>query len=293
MKAPEELADEAYPKNRIEKASEQDLIEELQKRGQRVILEKRVGEGEVSIPEVADKDRFKFAVASDFHLASRYQQLGALRRFYSYSKKSKAQFVLCPGDLVEGSHKMHRDAAFYQFVHGADAQAEYATKVIPDVGLKTWAVSGNHDMSHFNDSGSNIVKRVAAERDDIEHAGDYGALIHMGPLSFYLWHPRGGTAYAKSYKSQKFIDELQPESRPHVLFAGHFHQANHTPQYGGVEAFLVPCFQSLTPYIKTLGKSPTVGGLILEVGLNDNGQLHRIRTEWVLTPASEWKRDDY
>lgn len=284
--------EEVFSPVRIEigKFSDAALAEELQRRNFRVNLEKKTGEGEVTIPEVRDKDILKFAIASDWHLCSRFQQLTHLRTFYKYAKKQKCKFVLMPGDMVEGSHKMHRDAAFYQFVHGADAQIDYAIQHAPD-DLKTYAINGNHDYSHFNDAGVNVVKRVSERRQDIEFIGDLGATVHLGPLSAYLWHPMGGASYARSYKIQKWVEQRPPDNRPDLVFGGHIHVTAHVPNYAGVEAFLVGCFQAQTPFINRLALTPNVGGLILEVATNEDGKVHRIRTEWVHFP--EWIRDDY
>lgn len=278
----------------IGKMTDQDLAAELQRSGNIVRLEKQVGGGESSIPEVADKHTFKFAVASDAHLGARNQQLTLLRRFYKYAKKQKCKFVLNPGDFVEGSHKMHRDAAFGMHVHGADAQVDYVVEHYPD-DLPTYGITGNHDLSHYNDGGVNVLRAISEYREDITHVGDNGAMLHMSELDVYLWHPKGGTAYARSYKPQRFIDELHPDSRPDILLTGHFHVPNHTPGQGGVEAFMCPCFKAIFGdlYIKSLGKSPVVGGLILDVGLNDAGKIQRIKTEWLISEPDKWIRDDY
>lgn len=286
----DDLIEEATAPTNVTKLSDQELAAELQRRGNRVLIEKKTGEGEVVIPEVKDKDVFTFAVASDWHLCSRFQQLTHLRSFYRYAKKRKAAFMLMPGDIVEGSHKMHRDAAFYQFVHGADAQIDYAIKHAPD-DLKTYCINGNHDYSHFNDAGVSVGKRVAAARDNIEFIGDLGASVHLGPLTAYLWHPMGGASYARSYKIQKWVEQRPPEHRPDLLFGGHIHILGHVPNYSGVEAFLVGCFQAQTPFINRLALTPNVGGLILEVATNDKGRIHRIRTEWV--HFNDWIVDDY
>lgn len=274
----------------VKKASEEELAAEFQRRGFRVNIEKKTGEGQVVIPEVRDADTLRFAVASDWHLCSRFQQLTHLRSFYKHARKRKCKFVLMPGDIVEGSHKMHRDAAFYQFVHGADAQIDYAIANAPD-DLKTYAINGNHDYSHFNDAGVNVAKRVSERRDDIEFIGDLGATVHLGPISAYLWHPMGGGGYARSYKLQNWVRDRPLGHRPELLFSGHVHTLCHIPAYGGVEAFQVGCFQAQTPFINRLALTPSVGGLIIDIGLNDEGKIGRIQTEWV--HFDDWIVDDY
>jgi len=76
------------------------------------------------------------------------------------------------------------------------------------------------------------------------------------------------------------VEQLAPEVKPHMLFVGHWHVQCHVPAYRNVEAFSMGCFQSQTPFLTRLGLSPNMGGLIVEIRVNETGLLG-ITTEWI------------
>lgn len=278
------VAEVAVPKG-IGQLTDSDLVEELQARGHRVELSPPAGEGKIRIEQtISETHTSVFAVVSDTHLGSRHQQLTYLHDFYGYAKDRGASFVLHSGDLVDGPTQMHLDIIYEQFVHGYDAQVDYAQSAYPDVGLTTYAIMGNHDQSFLKNAGGNPVAELARRRPDIVHVGDLGAMVEVEGMTAYLWHPPGGNAYARSYKLQKFIEQYERGSKPNFVFAGHFHTSGHLPNYQNVSAFNVPCFQAQTPFIRRLGLNPDVGGVVIEVGWEE--------VDGVLMPArhkTDWK----
>ena len=92
-------------------------------------------------------------------------------------------------------------------------------------------------------------------------------------------HPSGGPSYARSYKLQKFTEQMPPDAKPHILFVGHYHLACHLPGYRNVEAFLVPCFESQTAYLRAKQLAPVIGGLLVEVEYDRKG-LVALTTKW-------------
>lgn len=274
------------------KLKDQELVEELQKRGHRVLLEQQADiDKQTTVPEVIDKSVFRLAVASDWHLGSRYQQLGHLRAFLQTAEQHRVDFILCPGDVLSGTPRLYRGKIYEDYVHGADAQMEYALNVIPEVEPPIYLISGNHDYSFYSESGINVVHTMCEQRDGWVHAGDLGTELNMGPLKMYVWHPDGGVAYARTYRLQKWIQERPPEHRPHIVIGGHFHVGAYLSRYSGVESFLAPCFQAQTPYLKRKGLTPEIGGIILEVTLDSKGMLRRLKHEWIKYP--DWRADDY
>lgn len=260
--------------------SEADLVQELQARGHRVVLD-RPQERRVRLTPKA-KTHHRFAVVGDTHMGSRYQQLTYLHKFYDSLEKEGIDTVLHVGDLVHGCHKMHREMAYELFVHGADAQVQYAVENYPKVnGIKTLLISGNHDDSHYNEAGTDVCQRFGELREDVQYLSQRGAYVEMGGVSIYLWHPKGGSSYARSYKLQKSIENFEPSQKPHMLFSGHFHIAAHLPAYRNVEGFLTPCFQSQSPFEKTLGLSPVVGALIIDLWTSKDG-IEDLGTRWCI-----------
>lgn len=235
--------------------------------------------------------KFRFGVVSCTHLGSRYQQLTALRQFYRMCAQRKIDTVFHCGDLVDGTEKMHRGMVYEIFVHGADAQTQYAIDNYPrHRGMTTRIISGNHDQSFLKDAGVNIVKNVCKERDDMVFLGDDMAYVQLGNINIGLMHGRGGVAYARSYKGQKIVEQLAPENKPHLLFIGHYHVPCIIPGYRNVELVQMSCFQSQTPYLVGKGLFPFVAGLIVTAQEDDKG-LAKVTYEWI--PFYEHIKDDY
>lgn len=282
-KKPDALIDSAV------ELSESELIDRLQALGHRVSID-RPQEKRVKLAPKSVKHH-RFGVVSDTHMGSKYQQLTYLHEFYDLCKKEKIDTVLHVGDLVHGSPKMHRDMILESFVHGADAQTEYAITNYPKVpGITTHLIAGNHDTSFWEDSGTDVVAAFCKQREDCHYLGRRGAFIEMGGVSIYLWHPRGGGAYALSYKLQKFVEQVAPDQKPHMVLTGHWHSPAHIPAYRNVEAFRLPCYQSQTPFEKTLALHPVIGGVILDMWTSPDG-IEDLQTKWVIRRIP--KQNDY
>jgi predicted phosphodiesterase len=223
---------------------------------------------------------YKFGVISCTQIGSKYQQMTHLHSFYKLCKKKGIELVLHCGDLVDGS-KVYRGQEYELFLHGADAQKEYVVNQYPRIaGIKTKVIMGNHDESFYKTDGYNIVKAICEQRDDIEYLGDYLAFIDVDKIKLALMHGAGGVAYARSYKLQKIIEQLSPNSKPHMLFLGHYHVQAHIPAYRNVEGIMVGCFQSQTPFLTRLGLAPNIGGVLVEMHVDDSGLLS-VKTEWI------------
>lgn len=241
-----------------------------------------------------DGDKYIFAVVSDTHFGSRWQQLTHLHTFYEKCASMGISTVLHAGDLVAGQ-KIYRGQEFELFMHGADAQTEYAIKYYPRIkGIKTLMISGNHDLSHYKYAGVDVCQAVAKERDDIEYLGKDGAYLNMHGISIYLAHGTGGNAYARSYKLQKVIEQLAPEQKPNILIMGHYHTQVFMPMYRNVMAIQMPCFEAQTPYLKRKGLYPEVGGIIIEFVIDKTHEyigMANFKVEFV--PFYIAKTDDY
>lgn len=266
----------------VQDISDRALMEALARRGMRVVTED-IARDRVHPGPPDTHGRLRVGVVSDTHLGSRYQQLSHLHDMYDRFERAGITEVWHVGDLVHGSHKMHRDMPFELHVHGFDAQVTYAVENYPRIpGIKTRIISGNHDLSHYNDIGADPVAAFARERDDVEYLGQVGAFINVADVArVYLQHPRGGGSYAKSYRLQKLIENFDPAKKPNVLLIGHYHNPAHVPAYRNVEGIMLPAFQAQTRFERELGLWPVTGGLILDVGLSENG-IEDFGVEWHL-----------
>lgn len=222
----------------------------------------------------------KIGVVSDTHLNSKHQQLTHLNFIYDTFESEGVECVFNCGDICAGIG-MYKGHEYEVFNIGADAQVEYAIKNYPRRnGIKTKAISGNHDLSFYTKSGIDIIKKLAAERDDIEYLGQYGAYIEIADGVFiYLLHPDSGQAYAISYRPQRIASGFNTENKPDIMLIGHFHQSEYIYER---DIHIVQCgsFEGQTPYLKRKGIMPKVGGWVIEFKV-DGGFITRFKQEFI------------
>lgn len=231
--------------------------------------------------------RLEFAVVSDTHLGSRYEQCEHLASFYAECERRKLDLVLHAGDMHDGEN-MYKGHAYEIKVHGADAQAQYAKAVYPHIpGITTKFISGNHDDSFHKRAGVDVCKILAGERPDLQYLGPVGRTVNLEckgrtrrVLRVTLLHPSGGAPYARSYRTQKIVEGLEGGSKPDLLLAGHLHFQNHT-MVRNVQAFQLPCFQRQTPYLKAKGLEPVVGAYFFAAEFSNDGTVGRLVQELV------------
>lgn len=224
----------------------------------------------------------KLGIVSDTHLGSRKQQVSALTDFYRYADSKGAQAFLHAGDLLDGLH-VHRDAVYGQFVHGLDAQLKYAAEAYPkSANGPTYAVQGNHDLWYYGNVGASPGQYLAEKRPDIVDLGHQSAFVEVAGLRAYVCHgSKGGNSYARSYKIQKLIEQMEVEQRSQtdLGFFGHWHTFADLGRYQGVFTWSLGAFQSQTAFERVLGKSPSVCGLFLEIEFTRDRKVWDIRTD--------------
>lgn len=240
-------------------------------------------------------DKYKFAVISCTHLGNKWQQLTHLKSFYRYIQEEGIKVCLNCGDVVDGV-SVYRGHEYEVFIHGAEAQQNYAIEHYPKMenGGKTYMIDGNHDYSFIQRAGANVLKGVAQERDDIEYLGAFGAYPKIGPLNIYMHHGSGGVAYSDSYKLQKNIENFSPENKPDIYLIGHFHKWCFLSQYRNVMGVTVGSFEAQTPYAKRNNWQPQIAGLIVEFQVNDAVRKNGIaQFNWRMIPYFVPIAEDY
>jgi predicted phosphodiesterase len=226
-------------------------------------------------------DRVKLAIISDTHLGSKQQQLTYLREFAKYVKKQKVDAVLHCGDVVDGPPQMHPGHLHNIFLQTYEAQRSYAIEHLPDFGVPTYLISGNHDESWLKNNAGPIVKDICEARPGYEYVGQSAGYVRFGSVMIYMHHPHDGGAYALSYKLQKKIEALSPENRPHIFLAGNYHKTAFLPNYRNTAGFLLPSYQAQTPFMISKGLPSDIGGVILEFGTDSRGMAPSMKVEFV------------
>jgi predicted phosphodiesterase len=234
------------------------------------------------------KDHLRFGLVSDTHGGSKFEQLTALRAFYRHADEAEVDAFIHAGDFVQGSDRMHLGMEHEVHAHGSDAQVSYVVGTYPrsERGAKTYAISGNHDASFLKDGGSNVVRQIAKGREDIVYLGQDAAYLNIGNLRAYVVHPDGGGAYAKSYKGQKFSESLPADRDVRLLLLGHYHNYVSFMQRE-TAVFQLPCFQSQYSWLARKGLHPDIGGIVLDLWLDELGGVRRMAHEVVRFPALE------
>ena len=258
------------------------LLAELERRGDYVLTPRDdVSEVVVVNMDKYDGTHYKIGVISDTHFCSQWQQLTHLKTTYKRFAELGITDVFHAGDLSDGCLKMHRGQEFDLIITAASAQAEYIADIYPEEpSITTHIMPGNHDESHYNNSGFDIVKEVCNHRDDLEYLGGNGVTVTVGGIAIYMIHPSGGLPYAVSYRAQKIAEQIAPEHKPHIMLVGHLHKPCHVPAYRNIELFTLSCFQSQTPYLTGKGLFPSIGGMILEFTANESG-LVDVTSTWL------------
>jgi predicted phosphodiesterase len=234
--------------------------------------------------KVAPGSIVRIGVVSDTHIGSQFQQITALHDFYRYADSKGVQAYLHGGDMLEGIHQAHRDAAYEQYAFGVDKQVQAVVRQYPtSKNGQTFHVAGNHDDWAFQNVGVSSGAMIAKDRSDLPYLGYHSAFIELGNVRFLLQHgSKGGNSYAKSYRTQKLIEGLSDTERQQTDIAlfGHWHNEAYLGRYMGVSSFMLPCFKAQDRFLRMLGKSPTIGGLVLEIEFTRDRKIWDLRQDW-------------
>ena len=232
----------------------------------------------------------RFGVVSDPHVGSKYAQYTLLHRLYDTFKSEGIDISYCPGDMTEG-YRMRPGHEHEVHAHGADEQVDWACKVWPDNGIPTEFICGNHDLAHIKNGGIDVGKQIASRRKDMHYLGMMNARVQVTPgCTIELNHPLDGASYALSYAPQKTIDAMSGGDKPSILLNGHHHKAFYL-FYRNIHAIECGTMEAQTPWM--LGKriAANVGGWIIEIHVNEEGEVTRFMPEFI--PYYKTVKDDW
>lgn len=222
-------------------------------------------------------EHLKLLLISDTHLASKYDRLDILKYLYDKAEKNGVKHILHSGDFTDG--RSNRPEQVYELREPSyEGQVEYCVDKYPTFSGKTYVIQGNHDDWWYKSAGSEIVKSIAQQRDDIEYLGADVADMKIGNLKIRLFHGSGGSAYAKSYKLQKYLDSIPLAERPDILQTGHIHQSFYMKQ-DNTHCFQTSCLEDQTPYCRGKGLANDKSCWWVGVDFDDKGNIYNISPE--------------
>ena len=226
---------------------------------------------------IGDPDEYevRFGVASDLHFGSKACQLTALHQFVEECKAQDIHDILVPGDVFAG-YNVYPGQVLDQYAIGSEAQESSAIINLPS-GVNWYMIGGNHDYSFIKKAGHNPLAVLANNRDDVHYLGYDNVTVPLLPgIEAVLWHPDGGTGYARSYKLQKYIDNIMggelmsignnSKESPSIKFilAGHLHVQMQMMHGNSIMGMQCGAFEGLTNYIARKGYLPDIGGYIIK-----------------------------
>ena len=228
--------------------------------------------------EIPNKlDHLKLLLISDTHLGSIHDRLDIIRYLYAKAEDNGVNYVLHSGDLTEGVSG--RPQQLYELKENSYiGQRDYVIDKYPKSNIPTYLVAGNHDLWWIRQCGSDICKDISNNREDIHYLGSDCEDLKIGKLKIRMYHGKGGSAYAKSYKLQKYLDTIPLEDRPHILQTGHIHQSFYMKQ-DKTHCFQTSCLQDLTSYEKSQGFNNDKSVWWLDVYMDDKGNPVKIKQE--------------
>lgn len=222
-------------------------------------------------------ERLRLLLISDTHLASKYDRLDILRYLYEKAEDKGVNFVLHSGDLTDGLSG--RQQQLYDLKEASyTGQRDYVIDKYPKSDIPTYLIAGNHDLWWVKQCGADIVKDICNSRDDLTYLGSDCEDLQIGKLKIRLYHGKGGGAYAKSYKLQKYLDAIPLEEKPHILQTGHIHQAFYMKQ-DDTHCFQTSCLQDLTPFERSMGFNNDKSCWWVDVNFDNKGNVHSINQE--------------
>ena len=258
------------------------LVEMLKKEGylfdiqdNQVVKVKPIKENDIYIVP-NNLDHIKLLLISDTHLASKYDRLDILRYLYAKAEDNNVNYVLHSGDLTDG---LKHEGQMYELKETSyTGQRDYVIDKYPKSNIPTYLISGNHDLWWFKKCGADICKDISNHRQDLIYLGSDCEDLKIGKLRIRLYHGKGGSSYAKSYKLQKYLDSIPIEERPHILQTGHIHQSFYMKQ-NTTHCFQTSCLQDLTPFERSMGFNNDKSVWWIDIDMDNKGNPVNIKQE--------------
>lgn len=261
---------------------------------------------------------FSWGTTSDVHFGSKCQQLSLLKMVHRFAEEVwGAKVILNAGDSFDGRN-VYRGQESEVFAPLFDDQLKVAVKEWPKTP-PTLLIGGNHDESfwksiihdlskHYNieerpeiTEFADIVREPSKRSPEIKYLGAArigefctearvaidinGNIIENDGekgLIFLLLHPRGAVGQFRSYRGQKFLENLLEhilssifsdrnnlKEFPHIYLMGNWH-VNAYIRYGGVDIYLLPTLQNQTRFLKELGLTPDIGSWMVKSFTDSN-----------------------
>lgn len=251
----------------------------------RILKQIRKGEHKThtSIPLDYSSSHVKLGVISDLHIGHKCYRPDVLEHAIKNFNRSNVDIVLIPGDICEGMSG--REGHIYELDKiGATNQINYAVEELSKVKQPMYAITAtnSHDgwFSSKSDMGLEVGPELERRVENFNFAGYDEADIDLeSGLKIRMVHPGGGTAYAISYKLQKYINGLSGGQKPGLLFEGHFHKSMYL-FYRNIHAYESGTLEEQTIFMKKMQTPAMLGYWIVDAWSNKQGVI-KVRNDFI------------
>ena len=237
----------------------------------------RIVPGYAKVPIISfEGERVRIGAITDTHIGSVDFHEERLYQAFDEFKKSKVDFVVHAGDVLEGMS--NRPGHIYELSHlGYDLQKTYATEIFSQwTDTDIYAISGNHDRWYIKSSGANALGDIDKELKNFHFLGhDEGEISLKGKAVLRLWHGEDGSSYALSYRLQKILESLTGGQKPNAMIVGHVHKYVDIFERH-VLCTSIGCIQSQTRWMRSKRISAHTGFAIIDYWVNNQGICKKI-----------------
>lgn len=230
---------------------------------------------------------FCIGFTADNHLNSKYERNDVLEDMFDRFVDAGVTDVYQGGNMIDGEARFNK---FDIFNHGVEDQVAYFVQAWPHrEGITTHFVTGDdHEGWYVQREHINIGQLIEdrakdAGRTDLHHLGymerDIEFTQPKGSSRLRVIHAGGGSSYATSYTSQKYVESLQGGEKPSIVLVGHFHKLDYAyPRE--VHVIQMGCTQDQTPFMRKKRIQAHVGGGILWLTQNELGIFTSVKVQF-------------
>ena len=228
-------------------------------------------------------DTVRYTSLGDTHMGHKNYRGDVWNDALQRSADFGSDFIVHAGDVTEGMSG--REGHIYELDRlGVSEQTDFAVEEWNKSELPIYFITAtnSHDGWSNNkgnqgyDLGPDLARRVELAdfcgHDEADLELDNGLVIR-------LMHPGDGTAYAVSYKGQKYLNACPPEDRPDIIHCGHYHKSLHM-FYQGVHYFENGCLEDQTIFMKKK-QTPAFVGYWLVEATPKKGDFPDVKAEFV------------
>jgi len=209
----------------------------------------------------------KFWLISDTHFWNKMAAKDELWEFYDKAKDKWVECFLHAWDLVDWD-SVYTGQAYEQDKIWFDAQLDDIVNNYPNVWLNTYLIWWNHDEAFLRKTWGDITRAISLLRKDLINLWFYDARIKLNGVDVGIHHWGGSMSYAKSYKIQKLLENIDPKNQPNVFASWHRHTAIYL-FYRKIHSFLPWAFLKENLLSKRFNLDNTIWWWIIEVTIDE------------------------